>query len=196
MASTARRLEIVFLLAVLALASSVSGAADSALPAGWNKAGSHPTDYEMGLDTASPHKGRASAYVRAKVASPGFGTLMQTADAREYLGKRVRLAAYVKSEKVASWAGVWLRIDGSQGSTPLAFDNMQSRPIKGTTPWTRCEIVLDVPRDARSLNFGILLAGDGTVWFDSLSFEVVGTDVPVTSTPGPDLKPLQNLGFD
>ena len=57
---------------------------------------------------------------------------------------------------------------------------MQQRAIKGTTDWTRYEIVLDVPDEAQRLAFGILLAGGGQVWMDDLKFEVVPTTVKTT----------------
>jgi hypothetical protein len=38
-----------------------------------------------------------------------------------------------------------MRVD--RGQKPTAFDNMQNRAIKGTQPWTRHEIVLDVVSD-------------------------------------------------
>jgi hypothetical protein len=71
---------------------------------------------------------------------------------------------------------------------------MQQRPIKGTTGWTRCEIVLDVPNNAADLAFGLLLAGDGQVWMDDLRFEVVSSAVPTTRSGA--LSAPQNLDFE
>lgn len=184
------RVMLCVLLAPLAMA-----AAD--LPAGWIKAGSHPGEYEMGVDTATRREGsKASGFIRAKaVELHGFGTLMQMADPGEFRGKRVRLSGWVKSEKVQSgWAGMWLRIDGRTPGEMLGFDNMQSRPIKGTTGWTRYEIVLDVPNEAAALAFGVLLAGDGQVWLDDLEFEVVPPTVPTTGMGPP--RPPHNLDFE
>lgn len=165
------------------------------LPAGWIKAGSHPAEYEMGLDTTIRHDGgKASGSVKATASElHGFGTLMQSAAPGEYRGKRVRFSGYVKSENVQSgWAGLWFRIDGPKPGETLGFDNMQSRPIKGTTDWTRYEIVLNVPDTAAALAFGLLLSGNGQVWVDDLKFEVVSSTVPVT---GPRSGP-QNLDFE
>lgn len=64
----------------------------------------------------------------------------------EYLGKRIRLNGYVKNEKITGWAGMWMRVDGTDKNTSLAFDNMANRAIGGTSDWTKYEIVLDVPR--------------------------------------------------
>ena len=185
-------------LAWLALAPAVL-AAD--LPAGWLRAGSAPADYEMGMDTAVRHIGRASAVVRAldiQKKPDGFGTLMQMADAGSFRGKRVRLSAWVKSEKIdgESWAGLWFRVDGDgRQNFSLAFDNMQDRPIKGTSDWTRVSIVLDVPQEALQIAFGVLLNGKGQVWMDDLKFEVVTSDVPVTGMRRNNQGP-QNLDFE
>lgn len=72
-----------------------------------------------------------------------------------------------------------------------------SRQIKGTTDWTRYEIVLDVAQEATALSFGILTVG-GTVWLDDVAFEVVDASVPTTDMIGgaagsPPAEP-QNLG--
>ena len=66
----------------------------------------------------------------------------------------------------------------------LAFDNMQDRSITGTGDWQRYNVVLDVPRDATGIAFGMLLTGAGEVWLSGLKFEVVGLDVPTTNMTG------------
>ena len=71
-----------------------------------------------------------------------------------------------------------MRIDGpmqpgSNAAAMLGFDNMQSRPIKGTADWKQYDVVLDVPNEARGIAFGILLAGAGQAWMDDLQFEAV-----------------------
>lgn len=166
------------------------------LPAGWIKAGSHPAEYDMGVDRAIRRVGKVSAFVKGTADQfHGFGTLMQMAAPGEYCGKRVRLSAYVKSEKVQTgWAGLWFRVDGAKPGELLGFDNMQQRPIKGTIDWKRVEIVLDVPENAVALAFGILLNGDGQVWMDDLKFEIVNPDVPVTG--GASSGPPRNLNFE
>jgi hypothetical protein len=103
---------------------------------GWFLAGSHPQNYEQGIVT---HNGKKSGYLKAQVVqSGGFGTLMQMFKADSYRNKRMRLSAAVKSEGVENWAGLWMRIDGPEET--LGFDNMQNRPIKGTTSWQKYEV--------------------------------------------------------
>jgi hypothetical protein len=174
------------------------------LPRGWLRMGDHPEDYEMRMDPGAGRTGKASATIKGIGPSPaGFGTLMQSIDAGDYRGKRVRLSGWVKAAAIAQWAGFWMRVDGPtppDASFPavLAFDNMQDRPVKGTSDWRRHEIVLDVAPEATFISFGILLNGVGQAWIDDLSLDVVGKEVPLTghALGGPAHKKPVNLDFE
>jgi len=151
------------------------------LPSGWFYAGSKPLSYEMGIDKGAGQSGKNAATIKSKdLKIDGFGTLMQQCRPDKYLGKRVRMTGYVKSENVTSWAGLWLRVDQSGSQQALSFDNMENRPIKGTTGWKKCEIVLNVPTNASLIAFGALLSGTGQIWFDNITFEIVDNSVQTT----------------
>jgi hypothetical protein len=62
----------------------------------------------------------------------------------------------------------------------LAISNMQDRPIKGTTDWTKYDVVLDIPEDGVDIAFGAWIEETGQISFDDFHFEVAGSDVPVT----------------
>lgn len=152
-------------------------------PTGWFNAGSKPKSYEMGIEKGAGQDGKNAATIKSiDKRIDGFGTLMQQSKPDKYIGKRIKMTGFVKSEKVTNWAGLWLRIDHAGSKQPLSFDNMSDRPIKGTTGWTKYEIVLDVPSNASLIAYGALLNGTGQIWFDNLSFEVVGDNVPTTRT--------------
>jgi hypothetical protein len=162
-------------------------------------AADHPTDwggggdgYEASVDRTEKHGGEASGSVKAITPKKdNFGTLVQAFKADKYRGKRLRMSAYVKAKDVEGWSGLWMRVDGQEKS-PLAFDNMQERPIKGTKDWKQYEVVLDVPEDAFSITFGILLAdGEGQVWVDDFKFEAVGKNVKTT---GMKVEPMKREG--
>ncbi|MEM8807611.1 MAG: hypothetical protein AAGF01_16450 [Cyanobacteria bacterium P01_G01_bin.38] len=160
--------------------SSPSNAENFASLPPWFEAGSHPEDYAMGADQNVTYSGSASATLQAHPsATEGFGTLMQTFDASAYQGQRLRLSGYIKAEAVEDWAGLWMRVDSPSGQT-LSFDNMQNRPIQGTTDWQSYDIVLDVPAESTKIAFGLLLAGQGQVWMDDLQFETVDAETPTT----------------
>ncbi|MBA2677835.1 MAG: hypothetical protein H0U76_05495 [Ktedonobacteraceae bacterium] len=161
----------------------------------WFMAGDHPDDYEQGVDTDVSFNNKKSAYLRSKdVSAEGFGTLMQMFKADAYLNKRLRFSAYVRSEEVENWAGLWMRVDGPEGQT-LGFDNMQNRSIKGTTDWQQYEIVLDVPQESVQVAFGILLSGSGQVWLSDVQFNEATSDVSTTNMARAGLEQPQNLDF-
>ena len=170
---------ISIILALLITFGSMAVAGDS-LPEGW-MAG-NPKDYDIGVDSGAGHGDGVAAYIKSKTETPeNFGTIVQSFSAEKYLGKRVRMSAFVKADKIEEWAGLWMRVDGTgKEEMALSFDNMQSRPIKGTLDWKKYEIVLDIPGNSKNITFGILLSGPGQAWLDDFNFEVVTEEVPVT----------------
>jgi hypothetical protein len=177
----------------------VAGAftATATVPTGWYLAGSKPAEYVSGVDAVALRAGHPNAYLKAKSAEmDGFGTLMQDFRADQYRGKRVRLSASVKAEDVQQWAGLWMRVDKVTGGTPLAFENMQNRPILGTADWKNYDVVLDVPQDAAGIFFGVLLTGPGKIWLNGVKFEVVGLDVPTTGMPQQQERPDKPTNLD
>jgi hypothetical protein len=90
----------------------------------------------------------------------------------------MRFSGLLRAREVTGWAGLWLRADGASG--PLLLDNMQNRAVHHTTDWTEASIVLDVPADAESLHFGMLLSGGGAIDLARPEFEEAAATVPVT----------------
>lgn len=151
------------------------------LPAGWFKAGNKPGSYDMGIAPGAGQDGNNAATIKSiENQNSGFGTLMQQCKPGKYLGKRVKMSAFVKSENVAAWAALWMRVDQADSKQSLAFDNMHNRPIKGTTDWTKYEIELDVPPNASLIAYGAMLSGTGQIWFDKVTFEITGEYKPQT----------------
>jgi hypothetical protein len=159
-------------------------------PTGWWKNGSKPAAYDVGIDRGQSYEGRATAYAKS-IQAPidGFGGMMQMCDSQNYLGKRLRLSAWVKSEN-ANDGGVhlWFRVDAKEGGKVLQFDNMEDRAVKGTSDWQNYSIVLDVPPDAGALAYGFFVVGTGQAWVSGLKIEEVGKDVPSTNLTKPEKK--------
>lgn len=174
---------VVLLMSFGSRAEVSSQTAVERVPEGWILAGTAPEDYQVSV---LPEKREGNNVVLLESgANPDpskFGTLSQYCSADQYLGKRVRMTGYLKSENVKNWAGMWFRVDDSkQKDLSLSFDNMSDRPIKNTTDWKKYEIVLDVPQQAGAMAFGVLLEGSGKVWISGISFEVVDQSVPTTN---------------
>jgi hypothetical protein len=101
---------------------------------------------------------------------------MQSVLADTFKGDRVKLTASLRTED-ADAASIWMRVDGSPGHV-LRFDNMMHRKadgaLHGTHGWTERSVVLDLPEDAVSLHYGVLLQGYGRVWARSFKIASVG----------------------
>lgn len=163
---------------------------------GWSLSGSNPELYELMTDSEVCHTGTRSGvlYAKEETNDQQFATMMQGFQAREFIGKRIKLSCFLKTEH-ADKCGAWLRIDNASGDT-VQFDNMDNRSIQGTTDWNHYSIVLDVPEDSTSIHFGVLLIGNGKVWADGFRFEEVDEKVPTTNMLSEELLPVQPINLD
>jgi hypothetical protein len=180
-----------------AVASLLAGVAWAQSPDAWIK-GRSDDGYEMGVDLPGPSEtGPAAVYLKSLTPRPaGFSALRQSMSAEMYRAARVRMSASVKAEGVTGSAGLWMRVDGVKPSGAemarlLAFDNMCNRPILGSSDWKTYEIVLDVPKDALQIVYGILLSprgpgnkkskeSIGEVWIKNVHFDIVDRKVKTT----------------
>jgi len=58
------------------------------------------------------------------------------------------------------------------------------------------EIVLDIPENSTTINYGVLLGGNGKVWFDSFELKEVDKNVPVTNLKKESKLPSQPVNLD
>lgn len=160
------------------------------LAAGWFLGGSTPHLYEVTKSLArDPACGDNVLRAKRYSSGHGFGTVMQMFKADTFRGKRVRLSAFLKGGKLEGWAGLWMRVDGAERKV-LAFDNMQSRPLTGSTGCERHEVVLDVPNEAERIVYGVIINGPGAVFVKDLQVDVVEpSQVPTTDMLGSERSP-------
>lgn len=165
-------------------------------------AGAQPKEFSAELDSSTSHSGTRSAHLFPNenlAGNSSWGTLMQQMAPDNYLNQRVRMTLWIKAKSVKGWLAPWMRVDGDKKGDTLSFDNFCTRQIKGTTDWTRHEIVLDVPPSSTNIAFGVMLGGKGDAWIDDVSFEIVDKSVPVTDCPcSRNNRPTQgvNLNFE
>lgn len=125
------------------------------------------TEYEVRVVPRAGARSDVCVLFRNLRAAPHeFGSLMQRCPAHYLAGATIRLEAEVKTEDVEQWAGLWLRADGDKEFN-LFFDNMSNRPIRGSTSWTKYTIDAQLPQATTWLNYGIVLAGRGSMWADN-----------------------------
>lgn len=160
-------------------------------------AGSQPESYEIGLETNSEKGGNVAFLKSIKSPIDGFGTIMQSFEPVDYLGKKVKLTGSIKAVNIDNWSAMWMRIDGFKDgkNEVLGFDNMQDRQIKGTVDWKHYEIILDVPKEAKYISYGVLIGGTGKIMIDDFKFEIIENDNESTGNVVKLTKPT-NTSFD
>lgn len=152
---------------------------------GWSLTGSKPDAYEIRCDDVFTDCAIPILRTRPLSSEPyGMGSLTHSESAAPWRGTRVELKAEIRTGRVDGWAGLWMRIDGPDGKT-LAFDNMQNRPLRGTSSFAWYSVVLDVPADAERISFGVMLHGPGAVFIRELRFDAADTKVTSTDLVGP-----------
>jgi len=147
-------------------------------PKGWHTSGNAESKYEMGSIRYNGHQSKSCGTIKAiknHYLNDEYGLLMQSFSAEHYLGKHIRMTAWMKTRNVTDWAGLLLRVNKEGVKQPLYFDNMADRKITGSGDWREYHVEADVPSDATSIVFGALLNGDGQIWFDDFGFEIAGT---------------------
>ena len=103
--------------------------------AGWFLSAPRLQAFEIGVDREVHFSGAASGRLASTERGSGAGTMMQSISAEAYRGKRLRFTAVLKTRDVDGWTGLWMRVE--KPDRHGAFDNMQQRPLRGTTEWTR-----------------------------------------------------------
>jgi len=130
------------------------------------------SEYEPG--SAEQTRAKYHEALAARKAGGSFGVATLSFPVEEARGKRLKYTGYIKTEKVhGGWAGLWWRVDCGEKAA-AAFDNMMGRGPTGTTKWNRYSIEMDIPECVTNINFGVLMPGEGTSWFDKLKVELDG----------------------
>jgi len=167
-------------------------------PRGWFLAGSDPQYYEIGTFSEGSN-GNKVAYLRCKAGmmEEGFGTIMQSFEPGDFLGKTVRLKGRLKAISVKNWGGMWMRVDEQKRGKrkTLSFDNMYDRGIKGSQDWDDYEIVLKVPDSATGISYGVLLEGTGEMLIDGFKFEIIDEGSNTTGNGSSVLSKPTNTDF-
>jgi hypothetical protein len=156
---------------------------EGAPPQGWTCQGN---DYTFAVDRSVRHHGKYSCRIESVGKSPTGAMMFQNIGAQDYRGQRVRFAGFFKTESLTGMATLWMRVDGE--NELLAIDKTIQQAVSGTSDWREAAIVLDVPRDSKSIRFAILVEGSGKAWVDDLRLEAVDSSVPVTNSTATDRK--------
>lgn len=94
---------------------------------------------------------------------------------REAAGEEVTLQAYLKAEDVTGMAGLFVASISATGKE-LTFATREFDGVQGRQDWKLQKVTVKVPAGTKTLRFGCVLRGGGTVWVDT--FQVVPMILP------------------
>jgi erythromycin esterase len=141
----------------------------SPVPTGWEFYG---PDFQFALDTSTAVDGAQSLRIKSLTGeTTQFGEAYEFLTAEPAIGNTFHLSGYIRTQAVNGNASLWANVYDAQ-SKFLAGGN--SPLVAGTQGWQRYDLYMSVPAGAVGLNFGVMLNGTGTAWFDNLSIDVNG----------------------
>lgn len=125
----------------------------------------------------------------------GSGTITQKISAYNYIGKRVKLSAYIKTENVKNYTCLILK---TENETNNGQDNDQqiiekTIQLTGNFEYKKIEAFLNVYNQNENIIIGALLNGDGKIWLDDFNLEIIGTAPEIITEVN---KTPLNLGFE
>ena len=108
--------------------------------------------YSTQLDPTTPRNGKPTRLLESKVAGSGewFAWDWNDRHPDKYLGKRMKLSMWIKTENVTGPSGICLRVIGPNFQEIVPGLSKDQRTIRGTTPWTRYEFTADIPPETQT----------------------------------------------
>ena len=115
-----KKLFVILFTLLLIVATVMIAKTINKVPKGWTFKAPDTSLYEVGTDNSTSESGKSCAYVLSRnTTEREFGNLMQAIRAKNYLGKRLQLTAYIKTKDVNRRVQMWMRVDGENGSEKL-----------------------------------------------------------------------------
>ncbi|UXI66824.1 hypothetical protein [Tahibacter amnicola] len=128
-----------------------------------------PPSYVMSLTKDEPGAGKQSARIERTHVN-AFGSLKQTVDVPDMVGKKVELAGLLKTQGVGD-AGAVLSMTFLAGSRIISQHRTELR--KGDSAWAPVKVVAEVPLGTNKISVAAMLIDGGSVWFDNITLRTV-----------------------
>jgi len=140
----------------------------------WLPAGTHPRQYDMGVDPSSClGRMNVGCIISNCEQIDGCGMLMQFCDPATFIGKRVEFSAHLRAESATGLAGLLAWVDAPECGKSLRFKYEHGGFVRGTSDWTRHSVVRSIPEASKRIGFGVVLEGRGRLWIVDARFMVV-----------------------
>jgi hypothetical protein len=149
-------------------------------PAPWFVTGSAQADYALQPVSDVVHGGKRALHLFPKTAvPPGYGVALQHVSPKPWLGKRLRISAFIQTDNVVARGDFWARAQGADSPPDGPGLSWATTALRPTSAWARYELVLDIPLTAVALQFGAGIQGPGRLWIDDVTIETVSLTTPL-----------------
>ena len=156
---------------------SFENAVVGAMPSKWSLSEqAKEKGYYSEATVTKPYDGKYCLSLERPMDSTGTenvsGTAVQSFDASQYLGKKVRFTAHIRAEiEGEGHAGFYISERTFDNQYPFINTN-EDDPIVFNT-WEKYTIEHTISENAYSINFGLFLQGSGKAWIDGITIEVI-----------------------
>lgn len=131
--------------------------------------------YTAAVDPAVQHEGHATICFQSGTAPRGGWAMYQHVELHpdaKFLGQRIRLTAWMKSDGVTGGSGFQIITFGPWDRKLSDEGQRGQRPIVGTSDWQPYSAVAEVPPETTSIMWSLTMNGRGQIWIDMDSIQV------------------------
>jgi hypothetical protein len=136
-------------------------------PSGWTVSPSGEGTVAETMAEGCPEGARCARLVR-KDKGAGYSALVEVVRADAYRGKRIRLRGTLRTASGTGRTILYLQVNRS-GSEHTSLTGQAAGAA-----WRRDELLTDVPKDAETLQFGLVVAGPAEGWMDAVEVQSLG----------------------
>jgi hypothetical protein len=131
-----------------------------------------PVSFRFSLDTQFSVEGAQSLLIERIKLEP-YALAGQSIRVIDYIGRRMTLTAYIRTDGVAeNGGGLYYRIGGLTSNMSDDYMATDTQLILGTQEWKQLKMDFTIPLNARVLTVGAILQGPGKMWVDNVSLSV------------------------
>jgi hypothetical protein len=135
---------------------------------GWEFISDTPQEYVAAMDAQVEHDGHPTMRISSDSAqrtSTGKYAREETSIG-QYVGHRIRVTAWIKSQGVSSDGGIRIKVSDADGNVIADDGQRLHRPVRGTVDWKQYTAFANIPSAAVKIQWGVMLNGKGSIWVD------------------------------
>ena len=136
-------------------------------PSGWTVSPPGEGTVAETMTEGCPEGARCGRLVR-KDTGAGYSAMVEVVRADAYRGKRIRLQGMLRMASGTGRTILYLQVNRS-GSEHTSFTGQAAGAV-----WRKDELLADVPKDAETLQFGLVVAGPAEGWIDAVEVQALG----------------------